>query len=404
MNGLEKLGCRAYQTVMRGASYFLDFRPPQVIAGAGSLSRLPEAIRARGIDSVLVVTDRSLMKLGLLDPLFAGLKAAGIRHTLYDGVEPNPTIPNIESALAAYDAGGCRAIVAFGGGSPIDCAKAAGARAANRRKSVTRMRGLLKVWRRPPPLFAVPTTAGTGSEATLAAVVTDPVTHEKYAINDPNLMPDVAVLDHSLTAGLPPHITSTTGMDALTHAVEAYIGHSNTRHTRDMAEKAVALVFGNLERAWADGSDLAARESMLLASHYAGIAFTRAYVGYVHTIAHNLGGLYGIPHGLANAVVLPLVLEWYGESAHAPLAKLAAVAGIGSPGRGASDAAASLAFIGEIRAMNRRMGIPEGFTQIREADIPLLARRAMHEGNPLYPVPRIMSVSECEAILRALSS
>jgi alcohol dehydrogenase class IV len=400
MNKLTRAWYRTYQSIMKLASLFLDFSSPGLLDGPGSVKRLPAFIKEKGIGRVLVVTDKGLMGLHLLDGLFAGLKAAGVEYSLYDGVQANPTIPNIEEALRLYWQDRCEAIVAFGGGSSMDCAKAAGARAKNPGKTVTQLRGLLKVTRRPPLLFAVPTTAGTGSETTIAAVVTDPETHEKYAINDPKLIPDYAVLDPELTVGLPPHITSTTGMDALTHAVEAYIGRSNTRKTASMAEEAVRIIFANLEKAYRDGKDLEARGNMLRASYYAGIAFTRAYVGYVHAIAHNLGGLYGIPHGLANAVILPYVLEYFGGSAHQALARLADIAGVTKDGQ--PDAEKALAFIEAIKGLNRRMGIQDKFTQIQEKDIPLLVERALHEGNPLYPVPKIMDRADCEAVIRRL--
>ncbi len=391
---------RTYQWIMKIATNFLDFTPPELIDGPGSISRLPGFIKSKGITNVLVVTDKGLMGLKLLDGLFAALKAEGIAYTLYDGVQPNPTIPNIEESYSLYKGNGCKGIIAFGGGSSMDCAKATGARAANPGKSVPKMRGLLKVGRKLPPLFAVPTTAGTGSETTLAAVITDPSTHEKYALNDPKLIPPYAVLDPELTVKLPPHITSTTGMDALTHAVEAYIGRSNTRHTVDMAEKAVKLIFDNLEKAYANGTDITARDNMLHASYYAGAAFTRAYVGYVHAIAHNLGGLYGVPHGLANAVILPYVLEFFGSSAHARLAKLADIAGITTSVQ--SDTEKALVFIDAVKGMNKRMNIPDKIPQIKEEDIPTIVQRAFREAHPLYPVPRIMEWEDCERIVRKL--
>lgn len=400
MSMVNRIWCRTYQAVMRVAANFLDFSSPELLEGPGSVKRLPAFIKAKGIDNVLVVTDKGLMGFHLLDGLFAGLDAAGVKYTLFDGVQANPTIPNIEEALGLYKANGCQAIVAFGGGSSMDCAKAAAARITNPRKTVQKLRGLLKVTRRPITLFAVPTTAGTGSETTIAAVVTDPSTHEKYAINDPKLIPPYAVLDPELTVGLPPAITSTTGMDALTHAVEAYIGHGNTKKTREMAEKATKLIFDNIERAYSNGKDLEARANMLLASYCAGVAFTRAYVGYVHAIAHNLGGLYGIPHGLANAVILPYVLEYFGETAYRPLAKLADIAGITKSGQSEADKA--LAFIEAVKTLNRKMAIPDKIPQIQEKDIPTLVARALREGNPLYPVPRIMDKADCEAVIRRL--
>ena len=247
-----------------------------------------------------------------------------------------------------------------------------------------------------PPFFAVPTTAGTGSETTVAAVVTDPETHEKNAINDICLRPKFAVLDPELTVGLPPHITSTTGMDALTHAVEAYIGRSNTKQTREQAEKATKLIFDNIEEAYNNGKDYEARANMLKGSYWAGCAFTRAYVGYVHAIAHNLGGLYGTPHGLANAVILPYVLEWYGDCIYPQLAKLADIVGI----TGSSEAEKAQAFIAAIKKLNADMNIPTTFDFIKEEDLPTLIGRALKEGNPGYPVPRIMDYNDMEGVIR----
>ncbi len=392
--------CRTYQSVMKMATGVLDWTEPQLIKGAGAVTKLPAVIKELGYNNVLVVTDKGLMGLHLLDPMFEELKNNDIAYVVYDGVQPNPTIDNIEEARNLYLGNGCQAIIAFGGGSPMDCAKACGARIARPNTEIPKMRGVLKVIKKIPTLFAVPTTAGTGSEATLAAVVSNPKTHEKNAINDPVLRPKYAVLDPSLTLGLPPHITSTTGMDALTHAVEAYIGNSNTADTEEKARMATKMIFANLETAYKDGKNVEARENMLLASYYAGVAFTRAYVGYVHAIAHNLGGMYGIPHGLANAVILPYVLDYFGESAYKRLAELADVAGL--PCEGKSDEEKAKMFIAEIRRMNKDMNIPEKFDQIKEADISLIADRALKEGNPLYPVPKIMDKAECVAIIRQL--
>ncbi len=386
--------------MFRIATKFLNWAPPRVFSGAGSVKDLPEFIRDKNLSRVLVVTDKGLMSLHLLDGLFAGLEKTGIKYFVYDETQPNPTINNIEDARQKYIDNNCEAVIAFGGGSPMDCAKVAAARVVAPGKSVRKMRGVLKVPKTLPPLFAVPTTAGTGSETTIAAVVTDPDTHEKYAINDPKLRPKYAVLDPELTVGLPKHITSTTGMDALTHAIEAYIGHSNTTETEMNAELAVKLIFENLERAYADGSDLEARENMLFASHYAGIAFTRAYVGYVHAIAHNMGGMYGVPHGLANAIILPYVLEYFGSSAYKRLAKLSDIAGTGKDGM--TDEQKAKALIAEIKAMNARMNIQSTLPQIKDEDIPTLAQRAFKEGNPLYPVPKIMSKPEFEAIIKKI--
>ena len=396
---LKKAYYRSFQFVMKYAVFIFDWSEPELLEGPGAVKRLPALIKSKNISKVLVVTDKGLTGLHLLDGLYEKLDEAGVDYVVYDGTQPNPTIGNIEDAKQMYIDNGCQAVIAFGGGSPMDCAKAAAARVTNPKTSVKKMRGVLRVFHKPAILFAVPTTAGTGSETTLAAVVSDPETHEKNAINDPKLRPKYAVLDPELTIGLPPHITSTTGMDALTHAVEAYIGKSNVRSTEMYAEKAVKMIFSALEKAYANGKDMDARNTMLKASYYAGMAFTRAYVGYVHAIGHNLGGMYGIPHGLAMSVILPYVLDYYGDKVYFRLARLAEMTGTLTVG---SDEEKAKAFIEEIREMNRRMNIPDGFEQIKEEDIPLLVKRALKEANPLYPVPKIMNEADCEAVIRRL--
>ncbi len=389
--------CRSYQAAMRVAVNFLDWTEPKVIKGEGAVKELPAIIKQNGHYSVLVVTDKGLMGLHLLDDLFAGLEEQGINYAVYDGVQPNPTIDNIEEAVRIYNNHRCSGIIAFGGGSPMDCAKICGARIARPGTKVQKMRGTLKVIKKIPMLYAVPTTAGTGSETTLAAVVSDPSTHEKYAVQDPVLRPKYAVLDPNLTLGLPPHITSTTGMDALTHAVEAYIGQSNTKDTEEAAKKAVRLIFDNIKTVYDDGKNVEARGNMLEASYYAGVAFTRAYVGYVHAIGHNLGGMYGTPHGLAMAVILPYVLEFFGETAHKRLAELADVAGLETSGM--TDAQKAELFIEKVKEFNKYMNIPEHIDAIKQEDVTTIAQRALHEANPLYPVPKIMSFPECVELI-----
>ena len=394
---LFELYCRCYQIVIRLISPFLAWRNPELLEGPGSLLNLPALLEERGIERLLIVTDQVIARLGIMEPFLGGLRERGIEFALFADTVPNPTIGNIESALSLYRENGCQAILAFGGGSPMDCAKGVGARVARPERKVEEMRGLLKVGRRLPPLFAVPTTAGTGSEVTVAAVISNPETHEKYPINDHALIPALAVLDPELTLGLPPHITATTGMDALTHAVEAFIGRSNTAGTERDAVEATRLIMENLERVYRDGKDLEGRGRLLKAAHLAGRAFTRAYVGNVHAVAHALSGFYGLPHGLANAVLLPHVLEYYGPAARGRLALLARRAGLA--GEGGGDAEVAAAFIDRVRAMNRAMGIPERVECIEAADKPLMARRAHAEANPLYPVPRILVVRDIEALL-----
>ena len=396
---LKKFYYRVSQKVLKLAMCFMNWSEPQLIEGENAVLKLPKFIKDKGINKVLVVTDKGLMGLHLLDPLFEELKAQNVECVVYDGVQPNPTIPSIEECKDIYLKNKCEGIIAFGGGSPMDCAKAAAARVVKPKKSVRKMRGYLKVNKKLPPFFAVPTTAGTGSETTLAAVVTDPETHEKNAICDICLRPKYAVLDPVLTIGLPPHVTSTTGMDALTHAVESYIGKSNVKSTIKYAEDATKLIHENLEKAYFNGKDMEARSNMLKASYLAGNAFTRAFVGYVHAIAHNLGGLYNTPHGLANAVILPYVLEWYGNAAYPRLAKLADLIGITNDEMTIEEKGKT--FIAEIRRMNKAMNIPEKFDFIKEEDIKTLVQRALKEGNPGYPVPKIMNANDCEMVIRS---
>lgn len=391
MNLLKAFYCRAFQTVFRLALPFLPYREPKILHDCGELG---QAVCAKRLKKVLIVTDAGIVRNGLTEPVEAALQENGVVYVRYDQTEANPTVQNVEQALACYHQNGCEGLIAVGGGSSMDCAKAVGARVVYPRRTVGQMKGILRVLRPLPLLIAVPTTAGTGSETTLAAVIKDPERQHKYALMSFPLIPHYAVLDASLTVSLPPSLTAQTGMDALTHAVEAYLGRSTTRQTRTLALEAVQLIFANLETAYRDGSNTAARKAMLLAAYKAGAAFSKSYVGYVHAIAHSLGGQYGTPHGLANAVILPYVLEAYGETVHRKLHQLGVAAGICAEEE--PDALAAARFIAAIRAMNARMDIPEKLPGIRRAEIPELARRAEREANPLYPVPKLMTAEELE--------
>ncbi|KLT15827.1 iron-containing alcohol dehydrogenase [Neobacillus vireti] len=386
---MYKVYCRSFQGVMKIASTFMPWREPELLVGENSLKELPKLIKRNNIETVLIVTDQGIVSVGLMDNFLNDLRAEGIDYFIYDKTVPNPTIDNIEDAFRMYMAYNCNGIVAFGGGSPMDCAKGVGARAARPNKSIPQMKGVLKVLKKMPPLFAIPTTAGTGSEATLAAVVSNRETHEKYAIMDTSLIPHYAVLDPSLIVKLPPHITAATGIDALTHAVEAYIGKSNTKETTKYSLDAVKLIFENLYESYTNGSNIQARTNMQKAAYLAGMAFTRAYVGYVHAIAHTLGGFYSVPHGLANAIILPYVLEYYGESVHKPLAELAELVGIGDSTDTTEQKAVK--FIEAIKMLNDSMAIPKKVSGIVDTDIPIMVERAFKEANPLYPVPRILN-------------
>ncbi|TVP84720.1 MAG: iron-containing alcohol dehydrogenase [Alkalicoccus sp.] len=393
--------CRFIQKVLFAVSPFLPWREPEILQGPGSLRTLPALIKGKKWRRVLVITDEGIRRAGLLNQLLALLEEADISYALYEDTSADPTIENIEEAARMYAQEECDVLLAFGGGSPIDCAKGTAARTARPEKDLYDLRGLLRIRRTIPPVITVPTTSGTGSEATLAAVVTESVTHKKFTLIDPSLIPHYAVLDPLLTVSLPSHITAATGMDALTHAVEAYIGKSNTASTRMQARRAVKLIFDNLPGVWENGGDADKREKMQIAAHEAGKAFTRAFVGNVHAAAHALGGFYGVPHGLANAVILPHVLEQYGSSVHRPLAQLADLTGCSSPGQTTAEKARS--FIQAVRDMNEHLHIPAYIEGIQEADIPVMIERALSEANPLYPVPRIFTKADMRQIYEKIS-
>ncbi len=391
MNPFKKIYCRIFQQAFHIAIPFLPYRKPTLLSNMNELAGLLEK---RKITSVMLVTDSFIHGNGLTKDLEERLSDKNISCTVYDKTVANPTTDNVEEALALYKENDCHALIGFGGGSSIDCAKAVGARIANPNKSLARMKGILKVVHKLPLLVAVPTTAGTGSETTLAAVITDSETRHKYPINDFPLIPQYAVLDPKVTRSLPPFLTATTGMDALTHAVEAYIGQSTTTSTRKDSVLAVQLIFQYIRTAYNDGNDMTARKQMLYAAYLAGNAFTRSYVGYVHAVAHSLGGRYNTPHGLANSVLLPFVLESYGKSAEKPLHRLAVAVGISD--RNESDHDGAIKFIDAIKEMKKDLNIGDTIAGIKKEDIPELARYAEKEGNPLYPVPKIMDAKELE--------
>lgn len=393
---------RSYQRIIKVASKFLAWREPGVLNGEGSIKQLPELIKKQNNESVLIITDKGIISAGLLDELLKGLDKAKIQYAIYDKTVPNPIIENIEEAVYMYHINYCDGIIAFGGGSAIDCAKGAGARIAKPGQPIAKMRGLLKIGKELPPMFVVPTTAGTGAEATLAAVISNNYTHEKYPLMDTSLIPDYAVLDPLLTVNLPAHITSTTGMDTLTHAVEAYVGKGNTKQTKQWSIQATKLVFENLYETYANGKNKIARKQMQKAAYLAGMAFTRAYVGYVHAIAHTLGGFYNTPHGLANAIILPHVLEYYGKSIHQPLAELADAINISRPDDTNEQKANK--FIEAIKELNNRMDIPNRMDGIIDNDIPTMVQRALEEGNPLYPVPKILFEEDIAKLFQTIKA
>ncbi len=393
MGVFKKMYCRIFQQCFHIMIPLLPYRQPKILK---NMDEVIDTLKTENVDNILLVTDKSIRGLGLTRELEDKINKAGIKLFVFEDILPNPTTKMVEEGLKVYNENQCKGAIAFGGGSVMDTAKVILARHVYPKKSITKMKGLLKVRKKLPPLFAVPTTAGTGSETTLAAVITDADTHDKYAINSFPLIPKYAVLDYKTTINLPKNITSTTGMDALTHAVEAYIGQSTTRLTRKMSEDAVKLIVENLKICYDSPNNEEARENMLKASYYAGVSFTISYVGYVHAIAHSLGGQYGTPHGFANAVILPHVLKKYGVKAEKKLAKLAKISGIAlqeDDRKTASDK-----FIEYIEELNKYFNIPTTIKDLKEEDINALAKHAEKEGNPLYPVPKLLSKEELKEI------
>ena len=397
MNIFKKIYCRSFQTVFKIALPFLPYRKPKII---GALTGIPEILDRKKKTCPIIITDPGIAKLGILNMLTDVFDKADVKYCVYDKTVANPTTDTVEEALAIYKENNCDCIIGFGGGSSMDCAKAVGVRVARPNTHLSKLGGILKVHAKLPLLIAIPTTAGTGSETTLAAVIVDAKTRHKYAINDFPLIPRYAVLDPKVTLTLPASITATTGMDALTHAVEAYIGNSTTPGTRKDAIMATELIFANLDTAFNDGTNVTARKNMLKAAYYAGCAFTKSYVGYVHAIAHSLGGEYNVPHGLANAVILPMVLEGYGKSIYKKLHTLAIAAKVADSDM--TDEEAAKAFIQAVKDMKVRFNIGDTIPQIKEEDIPKMASYADKEANPLYPVPVLMDKKELEKFYYAL--
>ena len=391
----KAMGLRTLKRAAGAVTRLVPISTPVLLVGPGSAARLGRAVADFGHRRVLLVTDAVVMERGLTASLSDALAAAGVQVTVFAAVTADAPIPVIEQGLALYTSHECEAIVAFGGGSVMDAAKVIDLAAANG-KPPRDLVGYFKGRHGPAPIYAVPTTAGTGSEVTVAALISDPDAGTKMMVADSRLVPEMAALDPDLMTGLPPAVTAATGMDALTHAVEAYISQWANDTTDRWALAAAGMIWENLPRAWRDGTDLAAREQMALASTYAGLAFTRANVGNVHAIAHQLGGRHHVPHGLANAIMLPSVLRFSLPAAAPQLARLAQRVGIA----GRSETVLARKFVDAVQALNDALQIPRTLAALREEDLDALAAAACHEADFNYPVPRRMTPADCKTLLR----
>ena len=398
MNVFRRAYCRAYQKVIFLVQNLLHFRVPETIEGSGSLSLVAEKLQKKGKRHPLIIATPSMVRNNYLPKLTEPLEKSGIAYDVFTKVEPNSPFPVINEAYSIYAAHSCDCLIAMGGGSALDTAKAVGAKATKPKKSLSSFKGVLKVGKKIPYLIAIPTTAGSGSEATVAAVVYNPANHDKFSINDPHLIPSLAVLDADLLASLPPKLIASTGMDALTHALESYIGKAGTPLSKRTALEAMELIRNHLCAFYSDPSDATHREGMQKAAFLAGVSFTRGYVGYVHALAHSLGGLYGVAHGYANAVLLPHVLEAYGKKAEKKLAKAASFLKLAPDNSTRKEKADAL--ISWVKELNKKMDIPEKFANlILDENLDELALHSDKEANPLYPVPKELDKDELKKIL-----
>lgn len=397
---MNKHIARMVQTVMKGAMYCLPWKTPQIIDGPTAFVKLAQTIKENNQSRPLIVTGPNIYRRGLLDGMLKAFDDENISYTVFCDVSANPTDTEVKLGLREFIKNQCDSLVLFGGGSPMDCGKAIGALYVNQNKQISQLQGLLKVGHKVPTIYAVPTTAGTGSETTIAAVITEEDTHHKASISDVKIMPSYAVLVPELTLGLPPKTTAETGMDALCHAVESFTNSTYNTDVEDQyALDAVKLIHDNILKAYNDGQDLEARYKMQLAAFYAGRSFTRGCVGYVHAIGHTLSGLYGISHGQAMAVILPHVLRKYGSAAESKLAVLADYCGM----KGKSINQLADQFITWIEDTNKAMGVPATFDVVKEEDIDTMIKWAMKEGNPVYPTPEYWGYDDFKELIYSIN-
>jgi len=395
---LEHLMYRSVQKGLYLVSFLIPWKFPKVIKTYDSPNELVSLLKKNEVKSILMVSDQSLVKLHLIDPFISLCEQHTITVVLYDKVVPNPTLDNVEEGYALALKHNVEWLVAIGGGSVMDAAKAIGVKMV-RKTPLKKLKGIFKVIKPIPPLVCIPTTAGTGSETTVASVLSDPLTKEKFAISDPALFPHTAILDPTLLQSLPPFILASTGMDALTHGIESYLNQNHTQQSKLDALESMDIVFKHLLKAYQEQS-LFDKEQMLWASFLAGRSFTRAYVGYVHGLAHQLGAFYHVPHGVANAMLLPHVLRTYGASIHPQLASLY-VRFIDSTSTLPLSLQAQ-ALIETIEGMNEKMNIPQTLESLNDDDLDMIVAHALQEVHPTYPVPRFMSADELKSILLKL--
>ncbi|MCV4281314.1 L-threonine dehydrogenase [Pseudomonas capsici] len=374
------------------------FIPAVNIIGSGCIEEAMQAIRKYGFLKALIVTDAGLAKAGVAAQVAGLLVEQGIDAVIYDGAKPNPTIANVEKGLALLQERQCDFVISLGGGSPHDCAKGIALCASNG-GHISDYEGVDRSQKPQLPLIAINTTAGTASEMTRFCIITDEVRHVKMAIIDRNVTPILSVNDPKMMVGMPRSLTAATGMDALTHAIEAYVSTAATPITDACAIKAMNLIAGNLYKAVCDGTDIVARENMAYAQFLAGMAFNNASLGYVHAMAHQLGGFYDLPHGVCNAVLLPHVQSFNATVSAARLTDVAHA--MGADIRGLSPQEGASAAVAAIRKLSTSVEIPSGLLAlgVKEEDIPTLATNALKDACGLTN-PRPASQEQIESIFR----
>ncbi len=400
-NLTTRLKAKAQLAAVKVITLVVPSPRPLVLVGPNSSLKLCMTISQLGVKRVLLVTDAVLFGLGVIHPIDAELQKNGIHTTIFSGVTPDPTFSVVEAGLALLHQAQCDSVLAIGGGSAIDAAKVIALSASNQ-KTPQQLVGILKGRKPSLPLFVIPTTAGTGSEVTIGAVLSDDQTHQKGLVLDPKVVPLAAALDPLIMQGMPKTVTADTGLDALTHALEAWMSEFASTETDFYAGAAVRLVFENLPLAWSDGSNLAAREAMALASHYAGLALNQAGLGYIHAIAHQLGAYYGVPHGRANAIVMPHVLAFNRKASEKRLALLAEQVGLVEGHF--KPAQATEIFIQRVESLLVELQIDTRIPRIDRKDFPEIIKGAFAEAHGIYAVPKYMSPQDAEKILHALKS
>ena len=367
-----------YRIVLNETSYY----------GAGCRSVIADEVRKRGFSKALLVTDKDLIRFGVAEKIEEVLRNAGIPYEIFSDLKANPTITNVKDGVAAFKAAGADFIIALGGGSSIDTAKAVGIVVNNPEfADVRSLEGTAETKHRAVPTFAIPTTAGTAAEVTINYVITDEEARKKMVCVDPNDIPMCAIIDCELMYSMPKGLTAATGMDALTHAIESYITPGAWTMSDMFEMKAIELIARHLKNAVDNGTDTAAREGMAEAQYIAGMGFSNVGLGIVHSMAHPLGAFYDTPHGVANALLLPYVMEYNAESPARPkYLDIARAMGADTTGMSVDEGVAPA--IGAVRALSLSIGIPQRLHEIgvKREDIPALAVAAFNDvctgGNP----------------------